>query len=121
MHPKYGDQFRVSSVVSVRPHTAESAVQYLSSGLFKGVGPKVAARIVQQLGNDPIAVLDSGNFDALRAVKGVSSRVVQDIQAHWGSAKAQRDLVMFLQVWCSQPSWRRDAAVHTFVTVYAVV
>ena len=97
-HPKFGDQFRVSSVVSLKAHTADSVYQFLASGLFKGVGPKVAQRIVDHLGADAIATLDSGDFDKLGAVKGVSKRVVEDIKNHWGSAKALRDLVMFLQV-----------------------
>ena len=37
--------------------------QFLSSGMFKGVGPKIAARIVAALGPKAVEMFDSGDFE----------------------------------------------------------
>jgi exodeoxyribonuclease V alpha subunit len=65
-HPKYGIQYNASRFERVMDMTPSGIIDYLSSDLFKGIGPKTAELIVDQLGldcldkimNDP-NVLDS--------------------------------------------------------------
>ncbi|GGA69128.1 SF1B family DNA helicase RecD2 [Ornithinibacillus halotolerans] len=65
-HPKYGQQYNVSSYQTFIPDTKEGLIAYLSSDLFYGIGKKTAKRVVDHLGelavskilNDP-SVLDS--------------------------------------------------------------
>lgn len=52
-HPKYGRQFKVTSF-NVKNDSRESIINYLSSDLFTGIGPKTATKIVEVLGDDCI-------------------------------------------------------------------
>src|ERR671930_1997647 len=45
-HPQYGRQFEVDSYATVLPATIQGIRRYLGSGLIKGIGPKLAERIV---------------------------------------------------------------------------
>src|SRR5258706_9970767 len=49
-HPKYGRQFEVDSFTTVLPATVQGIERYLGSGLIKGIGPKMAGRIVAHSG-----------------------------------------------------------------------
>ena len=53
-HPKYGFQFDVSSYECVKPENKDAVVEYLSSGMFKGVGKNTAKKIVSVLGEDAL-------------------------------------------------------------------
>ena len=45
VHPTYGDQFRFLRYEVQRPMTAEAILRFLSGGVIKGVGPKLAETI----------------------------------------------------------------------------
>ena len=51
-HPKYGLQYKANRFERMMENTKEGIIEYLSSGLFKGIGPKTAKRIVDTLGLD---------------------------------------------------------------------
>lgn len=53
-HPKYGIQYDANRFERVMDHSYEGLVDYLSSDLFKGIGPKTARSIVDFLGLDAI-------------------------------------------------------------------
>ncbi len=53
-HPKYGFQFKVENYERVKPQDKDGIVEFLSSDLFKGVGEKLAASIVDVLGEDAL-------------------------------------------------------------------
>ncbi|MEW6727101.1 MAG: ATP-dependent RecD-like DNA helicase [Bacillota bacterium] len=72
-HPKYGRQFRVKHWEKPLPSTRETAAQFLASGLIKGVGPALARKIVDALGEDAVKVILE-DPDALRGVKGVGKK-----------------------------------------------
>ena len=57
-HPSYGPQIQVSSVRFIPPKDAESAERYLASGAVKGVGEKLARRIVDKFGDDTFRILE---------------------------------------------------------------
>lgn len=56
---KYGRQFRFSRTEEDIPTSENSLISYLSSGLIKGVGPDLAARIVAAFGQDTVNILDN--------------------------------------------------------------
>ena len=56
-HPKYGEQFVVESYEICMPEEKDSIVEFLSSGLFKGIGEAKAKKIVNALGNDTIDII----------------------------------------------------------------
>ena len=56
-HEKYGEQFLVESYERVMPEEKDSIVEFLSSGLFKGIGEKKAKKIVDYLGKDTLTTI----------------------------------------------------------------
>ena len=56
-HPKYGTQFSVNSYERVMPEEKDSIVEFLSSGMFKGIGTKTAEKIVEVLGKDALKII----------------------------------------------------------------
>lgn len=56
-HPKYGEQFSVENYERVKPEEKDSIVEFLTSGLFKGIGEKKAQKIVEFLGKDTLTVI----------------------------------------------------------------
>ena len=57
IHPKYGFQFDVSSYEYVKPENKDAVIEYLSSGMFKGVGKNTAKKIVSVLGEDALDLI----------------------------------------------------------------
>ncbi len=56
-HPKYGEQFAVESYERCKPEEKDSIVEFLTSGLFKGIGEKKAKAIVDVLGKDTLNII----------------------------------------------------------------
>ncbi len=56
-HEKYGEQFQVENYERVLPEEKDSMVDFLCSGLFKGIGEKTAKNIVDCLGKDTFSVI----------------------------------------------------------------
>ena len=48
VHPTYGKQFQVSFFERNIPTTADGIRKYLASGVIKGIGKKIAERIVDE-------------------------------------------------------------------------
>lgn len=53
-HPKYGFQFDVKKYEKLMPNDKEGIITFLSSKMFPQIGEKIAASIVEQLGNETI-------------------------------------------------------------------
>lgn len=53
-HPKYGLQYNVSEYERVLPEDKDGIIEFLSSDLFKGIGPALAKSIVDTLGRDTL-------------------------------------------------------------------
>lgn len=56
-HEHYGYQLRVDSYEKPLPEEKDSIVEFLSSGLFKGIGAKTAQKIVDVLGKDTLTII----------------------------------------------------------------
>jgi exodeoxyribonuclease V alpha subunit len=56
-HARYGTQYQVVEYERVKPEDKDGIVEFLSSGLFKGLGEKTAIKIVETLGNDCLKLI----------------------------------------------------------------
>ena len=95
-HPKFGRQFQFSRCKSVRPSTIEGIKRYLGSGLVKGIGPRMAERIVETFGVGTLDVIDESPDDLL-GIKGISRKLLDSIKQSWESQKEVRAVMLFLQ------------------------
>jgi exodeoxyribonuclease V alpha subunit len=57
-HPQYGRQFEVQAYTTTLPATIQGIRRYLGSGLIKGIGPKMAGRIVAHFDLDTLRVIE---------------------------------------------------------------
>ena len=93
---KYGKQFNCDNVEILKPNTSESIVRYLSSGLIKGIGPRMAERIVEHFGKKTLDVIELEPM-RLVEVKGISERIALEIKESYSKIKVMQEAIMYLQ------------------------
>ncbi|HEY3818419.1 MAG TPA: ATP-dependent RecD-like DNA helicase [Polyangiaceae bacterium] len=93
---KHGEQLRVDSVIELAPDTLAGLEKYLASGLIKGVGPKLAQRIVAAFGLDSLKVLDE-EAHRLAEIEGLGTKRRTALVKAWREQRALRDVMVFLQ------------------------
>ncbi|MCX5013852.1 MULTISPECIES: ATP-dependent RecD-like DNA helicase [unclassified Streptomyces] len=95
-HPQYGRQFTVENYKTVLPATIQGIRRYLGSGLIKGIGPKIADRIVEHFGTDTLDVIED-EPKRLIEVPGLGPKRTKLIGAAWEEQKAIKEVMVFLQ------------------------
>jgi exodeoxyribonuclease V alpha subunit len=93
---RWGRQFKMDVFETLLPATIEGIRHYLGSGLLKGIGKRMAQRIVHFFGPDTFRILDE-EPERLSEVKGISARKAEEIKAAWSEHRGIRDLIVFLQ------------------------
>jgi exodeoxyribonuclease V alpha subunit len=95
-HPQYGKQFTVENYTTVLPATVQGIRRYLGSGLIKGIGPKIAERIVDHFGTETLDVIEQ-EPKRLIEVPGLGPKRTRMIGAAWEEQKAIKEVMVFLQ------------------------
>jgi len=95
-HPKYGVQFQIHAYEVVVPTTVEGIQAYLSSGLIKGLGPKLAQRLTEHFGAHTLEVIDK-EPERLYEVPGLGPVRVRKILEAWEEQRAIKDVMLFLK------------------------
>ncbi|RLL66929.1 ATP-dependent RecD-like DNA helicase [Streptomyces sp. Z26] len=95
-HPQYGKQFTVENYTTVLPATVQGIRRYLGSGLIKGIGPRIAERIVDHFGLDTLDVIEQ-DARKLIEVPGLGPKRTAKIAAAWEEQKAIKEVMIFLQ------------------------
>ncbi|MBQ7585530.1 MAG: ATP-dependent RecD-like DNA helicase [Desulfovibrionaceae bacterium] len=96
LHAKFGEQFKVLSYQSVVPASLSGIEKYLGSGLIKGIGPKMAKRIVKLFGDKTLEVIEA-TPERLSEVPGIGEQRVDMIKVAWEEQKEVREVMVFLQ------------------------
>lgn len=94
-HPSYGEQFSTEQFERRLPSTVRGIAEYLGSGLLRGVGPKLAARIAERFGEDTFDVLSS-EPERLTAVRGITEKKAREIGRQFVEQSEMRLLMDFL-------------------------
>ncbi|SDO07501.1 SF1B family DNA helicase RecD2 [Actinacidiphila guanduensis] len=95
-HPQYGKQFTVENYTTVLPATIQGIRRYLGSGLIKGIGPRIAERIVDHFGTATLEVIET-EPTRLVEVPGLGPKRTKLIAAAWEEQKAIKEVMVFLQ------------------------
>ncbi len=93
---KFGRQFRAESLTCVTPTSRDGILRFLSSGLIRGIGPKLAENIVNHFGSETLSVL-THRPDRLREVPKIGSKKCKEIRESWAEQRQSRDTLIFLQ------------------------
>lgn len=71
-HPKYGQQLKVESYERAKP-TSSGLIKYFSSDHFKGIGRKIAEKIIELYGENPIdGIIEDPS--KLNSISGLSNK-----------------------------------------------
>ena len=95
-NPQYGRQFKIERYETVLPATVVGLRKYLGSGMIKGVGPVMAARIVTKFGMDTMEVIEQAP-EKLREVQGIGKKRVDMIKEAWAAQREIKNVMLFLQ------------------------
>ena len=93
-HSSYGRQFEAEFLERLMPQTAMEILNYLSSRVIKGIGPRMAARIVEQFGNDTLVIMER-EPERLAEVPGISREKARTIGEEFRLQVGMRQLMEF--------------------------
>jgi exodeoxyribonuclease V alpha subunit len=92
---KYGMQFELENYREIIRPGRDGIVAYLSCGLIKGIGPKIAERIYDAFGDRTPEVLDNSPEDLMR-IRGISESRLERIRNSYLASRGARDIVTLL-------------------------
>ena len=95
-NPKFGHQFKIDRYETIQPANVLGIRKYLGSGMIKGIGPKMATRIVSKFGMDTIDVIEQ-TPEKLAGVEGIGKKRVKMIQQAWEEQREIKNVMLFLQ------------------------
>lgn len=94
-HPKFGRQLKADSVRLERPDSIYGMIQFLGSGMIKGIGPKRAEAIVSRFGGETFDVIE--NYpERLTKVSGISNRMAKEIASSYNEVRIAAEAMSFL-------------------------
>ena len=94
-HPKYGMQFSVTSYERCKPEEKDAIVEFLTSGLFKGIGEKKAKVIVDVLGKDTLQIILE-NPDNLILIPGITKTNIDTLHNKLKEYESSYETVLYL-------------------------
>lgn len=94
-HPKYGTQFSVSSYERCKPEEKDAIVEFLTSGLFKGIGEKKAKSIVDVLGKDTLSIILE-HPDNLILIPGITKNNIDTLHNKLKEYESSYETVLYL-------------------------
>lgn len=94
-HPSYGKQFEAEFLERLMPETKAEILGYLSARTVKGIGPKLAARIVERFGDETLQILER-TPERLAEISGISREKAQSIGQYFRHLVGMRSLIEFL-------------------------
>lgn len=102
-HPSYGSQLKVDYFERIMPTTQSAILNYLSSGIIKGVRKRMAAKIVDMFGEETLDVLQHSP-ERLALISGISREKAIEIGESFAIRQAVQGIVMFLQGYNISPN-----------------
>lgn len=94
-HPSYGEQFKTEYFERRLPATVKGIAEYLSSGIIKGIGRKLARRIAEEFGEETFDVL-AKQPERLSTIRGITPSKAEEIQEQFLRQNSMRRLMEFL-------------------------
>jgi exodeoxyribonuclease V alpha subunit len=94
-HPKYGQQFKVAALKVMPTVHLDGIRKFLTSGLIKGIGPKMAGKLLAHFDSTLLEVFET-TPERLSEIPGIgaarAARMAADWKAHQGTRRAMLTL-----------------------------
>lgn len=94
-HPTHGDQIKAEVVERYLPRTESGILDYLSSGVIKGVGPATAQILVSRFGEETLDVLEL-EPERMATLKGITAKKAMEISEGFKYQTGMRRMMEFL-------------------------
>ena len=88
----YGKQFKVEEYTKLMPQKKNAILRYLSSGAIKGIGAKIAKKIVDLYGEDSFDVIEN-HPDWLAQINGISRKKAYEISFDFKEKSDVREIM----------------------------
>jgi len=95
VHPDYGPQFQIDEYIRKSFTTKDAIERYLASGIMKGVGPKLAKKIVARFGLEALEIIKN-EPDKLTAIKGIRHEKALEYSLALIKKESFQELTLFL-------------------------
>ena len=95
-NPKYGRQFKVEQYERDMPADSAAILRYLASRTIKGIGPKLAQRIVEAFGDETLDVMEN-HPEWLSDVPGISRKKADEIAEDFRNKAGIRSAMLFFR------------------------
>lgn len=89
-HPRFGPQFECTQFEALAPDEGEIAERYLASGLFYGIGPATAKKIVERFGADRVLNYLQADPSAIGGLRGFGAVKAERFALEWKHHQALR-------------------------------
>lgn len=96
VHPNYGDQFAFSEYEEQIPKTNVGIEGFLSSGIIKGIGPKLAAIMVKKFGEKTLEIIEK-DPELLIQVEGIGPKKAASISSSFHAHREFAEITIFFQ------------------------
>lgn len=94
-HAAYGKQFEAEFLERLMPESTPEILRYLSARTVKGIGPKLAARIVERFGGETLVLMEREPL-RLAEIPGISADKAREIGKTFRQQVGMRRLMEFL-------------------------
>jgi exodeoxyribonuclease V alpha subunit len=95
-HPKYGQQFKATTMNVVPAEPLDGIRKFLTSGLIKGVGPKMAGKLLAHFDSTLLEVFEKSP-ERLTEVPGIGAARADRMAADWRAHQGTRRAMLMLQ------------------------
>ena len=93
-HSSYGKQFEAEFLERMMPQSANEILTYLSGRVIKGIGPRIAAKIVDRFGDETLRIMER-EPERLAEISGISDKRAQEIGEEFRLQVGIRSLLEF--------------------------
>ena len=119
-HAIYDMQFSIKSYKFKTPDDEKSVRRYLSSGAIKGIGEKMAERIVNTFKEDTFRIMEE-EPERLAEIKGISMTKAMDIAAQLVDKRDMRKAMIFLQDYGINMNLANKIYSHYGQNIYTII
>lgn len=95
-HQEFGRQFAFTAYEKMLPSEVEGIIQYLSSGMIKGIGPVTALKIVNKYGTETFDVIEY-HPEWLASIPGITMKKAAAISESFRAQGELRSVIMHLK------------------------
>lgn len=94
-HKSYGEQFAITYYERELPKNIVDIISYLGSGIIKGIGPKLAEKIVNKFKDETFNIIGY-DYIRLTTITGITEKKAKDISLSFNKLTVLKNLSAFL-------------------------